>query len=168
MMSSMMWVDVVIVVAIVFSMLTGLIRGFIKELISIGVWIVGIWLSMRYWSALAVFLQAYVHDPMMRRFLAFIVVIVATFIAGSLLNAILGMLLKRTGLSGADRFLGMGFGFLRGVFVVTLVMLVIQLTGRNTPIKSIFYPYFQPLVHRLSGFEPEFMRHVQGFEQHET
>jgi membrane protein required for colicin V production len=58
-------------------------------------------------------------------------VFIATLVVGSLLTHIIAVMVKRTGLSGTDRLLGMIFGTARGLIVVlaALILLPSLLTG---------------------------------------
>ena len=123
------WVDIVIVTVIGLSVLTGLFRGFVKELVALCIWVAAIWLAYHYAESLDFALKSYIHDKTMRIVIGFIVILFATLLVGGIINMILGSILRRTGLSGTDRTLGMVFGFLRGVFVVALLMLAARMTS---------------------------------------
>lgn len=91
------WIDLVIVAVIAFSVLTGLIRGFIKELLSLGIWILAIWLAFKYSSVVEGWFQAYINDQTLRVVLAFILIFLATLIVGSAINALLAIIFKSGG-----------------------------------------------------------------------
>lgn len=161
------WVDLIIMAVIALSVITGLIRGFVKELIALGVWILAIWLAYSYSQALDPWLQKYIQDKTARTITAFIAILVATLIAGGIVNALLSFILKRSGLSGTDRILGMGFGFVRGVFIVALIMAVIKMTSlpyQEYSSNSKLYTKFDPVVNWLYNLMPEFIRKVKGFD----
>ncbi|MFT5889697.1 MAG: membrane protein required for colicin V production, partial [Zhongshania sp.] len=63
--------------------------------------------------------------------LAYVLLFGATLLAGSLLTHFIAVVVKRTGLSGTDRLLGMVFGSARGLIVVlaSVVLLPSLLTG---------------------------------------
>ncbi|WP_019216894.1 CvpA family protein [Legionella tunisiensis] len=161
------WVDLVIVGIIALSVITGLIRGFVKELIAIGVWVLGIWLAFNYSQNLDPWLQKFIQDKTARKITAFIVILLGTLITGGIANALLGFILKSTGLSGTDRILGMGFGFVRGVFIVALIMVVIKMTSlpyAQYAGNSKLYAKFDPVVDWLYGLMPGLIDRVKGLE----
>lgn len=167
-MGALHWVDYAIIAVVGLSMITGLIRGFVKESIAMGVWILAVWLAITYSSQLAVLLEPYIGDASARAIVAFAATVILTLIAGGLFNSLLGFVLKRSGLSGTDRVLGMGFGFVRGAFIVAILMLVVNMTSlphEEYRTQSTLYAKFDPLVTWLSGFAPAFIKRMQVFEK---
>jgi membrane protein required for colicin V production len=167
---SLNWLDYVIFTIIGLSILTGIFRGFVKELIALIVWILAIWLAYRYSQSLDPMLQSYIQDKNIRMAMSFMAILLATLIVGGLFNALLSFILTNTGLSGMDRLMGMGFGLVRGVFIVALVMLVFKVTAfpSNQYIdKSILYAKFDPLVNLMTGYVPDFVAKVNKYEHGE-
>lgn len=165
------WVDIAIVVIISLSVLTGLFRGFVKELISLCTWVVAIWLGAHYYEAFDPWLSSYLQDKTARTAVAFILIMFAALLVGGIVNATLSFVLKRAGLSGTDRTLGMAFGFLRGVFIVALIMLAIQMTSLphdQYSKDSKLYARFDPLVIWLYGRMPEFIKQVKTIDKSEN
>ena len=165
------WIDCVIIAVIALSMITGLFRGFIKELIALGVWVLAIWLAFTYTSVVDPWLQPYIQDKTARMVVSFVAILLATIILGGLFNALLSFILRRSGLSGTDRLLGMGFGFVRGVFIVALMMLVVKMTSlpqQDYTSQSRLYAKFDPLVTWLYGFMPNFIKQVKVFDKNDS
>lgn len=167
---SLHWIDYLIVAVIALSVITGLFRGFIKELIALCVWILAIWLAFSYSPTLDPWLAPHIHDKTARTVVAFVAILLATIIIGGLFNALLSFILRRSGLSGTDRLLGMGFGFVRGVFIVALLMLVVKMTTlphENYTQQSKLYTKFEPLVNWLNGFMPGIISQVKELDQND-
>lgn len=162
------WVDLLIIGVIALSVITGLIRGFVKELVALGIWILSIWAAWNYSDALDPLLQSWIQDKSARVVASSILILIATLIAGGLVNALLSAVMKRSGLSGTDRILGMGFGFVRGVFIISLVMVAIKLTSlpyNDYAKDSRLYARFDPIVNWLDGKMPDFIKQASVLEQ---
>lgn len=132
----MSWIDIVIVAVILVSALISMFRGFTKEFVSLVTWVVAVWLAAAYSERVAAWLPASleradvslggpsVSISNLRVGLAFVLLVVSTLIAGSILNRLVGYWVGRRMLSLTDRTMGLLFGVLRGgVIVVVLVLL---------------------------------------------
>lgn len=164
------WLDYIILAIIGLSVLTGLFRGFIKELIALSVWVLAIWLAFRQSQWVATWLQPYIHDNTVRLIAAFIVILLVVLIAGSLVNALLSFILHRTGLSGTDRILGMGFGLVRGIFIVALLILAAKITVmpyEKYAKASYLLARFEPIVNWLYGYTPAFIKQMKIIDKPE-
>ncbi|NNE63122.1 MAG: CvpA family protein, partial [Gammaproteobacteria bacterium] len=115
----MSWLDLVIIGIILISALISLVRGFVKESISLVSWILAGFIAFRYFSALAELLVSYIESPTVRTGIAFSVLFVCTLIVGAIVNFMASQMVSKTGLSGTDKTLGMVFGAARGVLIVT-------------------------------------------------
>jgi membrane protein required for colicin V production len=164
------WIDLAIIAIIALSVLTGLFRGFVKELVALCVWILAFWLAYNYSQALDPWLQSYIQEQSARTAVAFIAVLFATLLAGGVVNALLSFILKRSGLSGTDRTLGMGFGFVRGVFLVALLMVSVKMTSlpyQQYAQESKLYASFDPVVTILYAHLPDFIKQVKTVDASE-
>ncbi len=164
----MHWLDLVIIGVISLSILTGVIRGFIKELIALCIWVLAIWLGYQYAPLLDPYLISWISDKSIRFIAGFIIIMVSALITGGIFNAILGILMKKSGLSGTDRMLGIVFGFARGVFIVTLGLVVLQMTSlsREEQIKdSRLMAMFQPSVQWMSARVPSILAKMRTLDQ---
>lgn len=165
------WVDIGIIAIIGLSVLTGLFRGFVKELVALCVWALAIWLGFNYSQSLDPWLQSYIQEQSARTAIAFIIILFGTLLVGGIINATLSFILKRAGLSGTDRTLGMGFGFLRGVFIVALIMVAVKMTSlpyQEYSRESKLYAQFDPVVSLLYSHLPEFIKQVKAVDHSEN
>ncbi|MCL5272386.1 MAG: CvpA family protein [Gammaproteobacteria bacterium] len=165
------WVDIGIITIVGLSVLTGLFRGFVKELVALCVWVLAIWLGFNYSQSLDPWLQNYIQEQSARTAVAFIIILFGTLFVGGVINAVLSFILKRAGLSGTDRTLGMGFGFLRGVFIVALIMVAVKMTSlpyQEYSKESKLYAQFDPVVSLLYSHLPEFIKQVKAVDHSEN
>ena len=103
-------VDVVVIVVIFLSALFSLIRGFVKEAISLTTWIIAIWLAATFAPQLADALPNNIESEAVRQAVGFGVLFVLTLMVGAIVNMLVSQVVKKTGLSGADRVFGIIFG----------------------------------------------------------
>jgi membrane protein required for colicin V production len=153
----MSWLDLVILGIIVLSALISLVRGFVKESISLVSWIVAGLLALRYFSAMAELLEPFVSAPMIRDVAGFAVIFIFTLVVGAIVNFIMSQLVSKTGLSGTDKALGVVFGAARGVLIVTMVVLLASLTPMPEASwwqDSASVGFFQQLAEWLKGIIP--------------
>jgi len=121
----MNWADITILVVLVLSGLISLRRGFIKEALSLVVWLVALVVAVTFREPMAQLLTNAIAEPSLRAIAAFALLFVVTLILGGLLNHLISQLVAVTGLTGTDRFLGFIFGVLRGGLVVVAVVVVL-------------------------------------------
>jgi membrane protein required for colicin V production len=122
------YADYVILGIVALSILVGAIRGFIKEVFALAVWIAAFIFAFQYSGVLATQLETYIELPSGRTALAFTGLFIAVLLVGGLLTYLVGQLVEKTGLSGTDRLFGGVFGGLRGVIIVLFLILLTGLT----------------------------------------
>lgn len=162
------WVDLSIIAIIGLSVLTGMFRGFVKELVALCIWALAVWVAYNHSASLDPYLQKYIHDQTARTIAGFVIIMIAILVIGGIFNAIVGFILKKSGLSGTDRILGMGFGFVRGIFLVALVMVVIKMTSlphETYSRESTLYARFDPVVAWLYSYIPGIIKQVEVFDK---
>ena len=123
----MNWADYCIIIALVLSVLMGLWRGFIGEVIALACWVLAFWVAWTFGAQLAAQFTA-ITLPSARLLLGYAICFVGVLIAGALVGFLMRKLVATSGLSGSDRMLGMVFGLLRGLAIVTIAVLILKFT----------------------------------------
>jgi len=153
----MAWIDLVIIAVIALSALISLIRGFVKESISLVTWIIAGLLALRYYAPMAELLEPFINSPTLRIWVGGGSLFVATLVVGAIVNFIVSQLVSKTGLSGTDKTLGVVFGGARGVLIVTMIVLLASLTPMPEATwwqDSAMIGFFQQLAEWLKSVIP--------------
>ncbi|HUA82169.1 MAG TPA: CvpA family protein [Dyella sp.] len=121
-------IDLIIIAVLALSVLVGLWRGLISEVLALATWIAAFWVAWTYGPAVSAHFERSIETPILRIVVGYGLCFIAVLIVGALLRFALGALVDSTGLGGTDRLLGMIFGFARGILLVTLVVFLVNLT----------------------------------------
>lgn len=124
----MNWFDYAIIATLALSILVGLWRGFIGEVLALVCWALAFWVAWMFGPVLADHFSASISVPSVRVMLGYLLCFVAVLIAGAIFSYLLRKLVSGSGLSGTDRLLGMVFGMVRGFALVVLVVLLMKFT----------------------------------------
>jgi membrane protein required for colicin V production len=122
-------VDWGILLVLFLSMLLGLVRGGVKEILSLSAWILAFMMAKYFAESASVFVPAFITTPAIRYLAGFVLVFIAVMALSMLLTVLLAESLKAVGLGLFDRLLGFIFGTIRGLFIVTTLVLLAGLTA---------------------------------------
>jgi membrane protein required for colicin V production len=125
-------VDIGMLLVLAVSVVVGLVRGLVFELLSLAGWVVAYFAASWFAADVAAALPQGMRDALgatAQRSVAFAVLFFATLIAWTLLARLVRLLLHATPLSLIDRAGGGAFGVLRG----TVLLLVLATVVRYTP-----------------------------------
>ena len=121
--------DIAILAVLVLSMLFGLWRGFVREVLSLLAWVAAFWLAWLFGDRVAAFLSAYIAQPEAALIAGYVSCFVAVIVVAALVIWAIHRLMDHGGLRGGDRLLGLVFGFGRGALLVTFVVLMLGFTA---------------------------------------
>lgn len=120
--------DYFVLAVMVISLLVGVSRGVVSEILALLAWVVA-FIAARMWAVpVGNLLLADLPDPLWRQLAGFVAVFVAVLIGFALVRWVTTLLLKAVGLRPLDRVLGAMFGAARGVLVLFILVLLAGLT----------------------------------------
>lgn len=124
-MATLDWVVLAVLMA---SVLLGIWRGLVYEVLSVISWIAAFVLAQWLAADVAAMLPMDEAGEAVRYAAAFVVVFIAAVFAGALLAWLTKKLIESVGLRPADRALGALFGLVRGVVLVLVLAVVVHIT----------------------------------------
>ena len=154
----MTYLDLGIIIIGVISILVGLMRGFVREVLSIITWVAAIWLGINFYAMVGEYFKGTIEVELFRNVAGFAAIFFTVLLICSLISYLVNKLITKTGIKGTDRVLGSVFGIFRGVLIVVLLLLIgrsINLQENDTWKESQLIGYFEPLVEKVNDFLPD-------------
>ncbi len=117
------WLDWVLAVVVVSSVVAAALKGFVRELISLAAMVVGLLVAALGYQRTAIWFDDLTRSHEVALGVAFLALFVGVLIIGALVSFLARKLIQKVGLQWFDRFLGALFGLVRGV-VISCVLLM--------------------------------------------
>jgi membrane protein required for colicin V production len=121
--------DYAVIGIVALSLVLGLWRGVVSELIALAAWVLAFMAALEFGALTGQLLFAGIADPAIRALAGCALVFVGVLVIMSLLRLAVHGMVKALGLSLSDRLLGMFFGLARGVLVVMALVAAGGLTS---------------------------------------
>jgi len=150
--------DYLLIAVLVFSSLAGLMRGLLREVVSVITWVAAVWIAWTFAASLEPYLGGALSDASVRPWAARTIIFVAVLLIGAAIGALLGHFVRLSLFSGVDRLLGLVFGLLRGVVALgVLAMLAHAVRLQDEPWYrgSLLVPYAEQAGNVLRGLVGE-------------
>lgn len=163
------WLDWILAAIAVASIVTAMLKGFVRELISLAAVVVGLVVAaLGYWRV-APWFEDLTKSHEIALGLGFLSLFLATLVVGALVSYLALKLVKAAGVEWFDRFLGGVFGLVRGVLVdcVLLLALVTFAIKPQAVRESSLAPYVTAGTRVLALAMPGSLKtqFQQGFEK---
>ncbi len=128
--------DWFILVVLIASGLISFSRGFAKEFLSLFLWIAAFIAAISLEFLATPKIDEYIGNPEISKILSYIFVFVIFIFIGGMLIKFISKLIKWSGASGFDRFLGVIFGLTRGLVVLFVIFLLLPSSLKTTDLIS--------------------------------
>ncbi|NNM61749.1 MAG: CvpA family protein [Steroidobacteraceae bacterium] len=115
--------DIVICLVLLVSIVAGLVRGFVREAVSLVFLVGGVIAAWVFGPRIEPHLGGYLAAPSVRPWVARLIILVLVLLIGSFVGALTAYLMRSAGLGFVDRVLGVLFGALRGAILVGLLVI---------------------------------------------
>ncbi|GHV94151.1 colicin V biosynthesis protein [Spirochaetia bacterium] len=145
-------IDIIFIALIVIFTLRCALKGFIGELMSMASIVLGLLAALYFYKNGGGFIREKFMPELqiIPEIIAFIALFLIVFITIKILEAVLKGIIEGIRLGTADRFLGIFFGLVEGIIVVSLVLFVISIQPLFDPKpvleKSFFAKMLLPLI----------------------
>lgn len=156
--------DYFIVIVMMISVLMGLARGLIKEILSLLVWSAAIVMAVLYCKPAAMFLKHTIPDVNIDLIISFILIIFIVLIIGNILSNLIQKFINPSKFSIIDRLTGCAFGCVRGIAIIALTMVLLKATNLIQEYKIQKHQiinYFTPAATWLEKQLPKEFKHIK-------
>lgn len=146
--------DYVIIAILLLSIIMSFFRGFIREALSLLLWVIAIGVSIMFAADVAPVFSSKISNPETRLYLSGGLLFIGILIVGGLINSMIGRASKNAGFGVLDRLLGLFFGILRGILVIAVILLCLSAThfaDSEWWKNSFLIPHFEPMIHWLKS-----------------
>jgi membrane protein required for colicin V production len=147
--------DLVILGLLALFVTMGVLRGMVRELYSLGVWLIAILCGWLFADAIGSWFEV-IEDAELRRLAAFLAVIMVMLALLTLAMFILRILLPSPSPDATSRVIGGALGGMRGAAVIVVLVLLAGLTGlpkkdgwRDSYLVAVFQPAAEQILQIL-------------------
>jgi membrane protein required for colicin V production len=153
----MNWIDLVIVVILGLSMLSGFKNGFVREAASLAALVLGIWGAIKFSGFTAAKLYDYFdmsgnYVGVIAFFVTFCIIVVLVHFVGLIADK----LIDAVALGFVNKLLGIGFGLLKSLLIMSVIFMILYAVDIRRPFlpkdkieKSIFFNPISDIIPAL-------------------
>ncbi|MBT5542628.1 MAG: CvpA family protein [Gammaproteobacteria bacterium] len=124
---SIAMLDFIFIAILVISLIIGIYRGFIKEILSLLTWIIAFWATFSFDSYLEVYFISTVTSEMSRIWFSRLIILVIVLLLGAYINKLCSKISSKF---AGNIFFGLLFGLLRGFILIAILILFLEDSGQ--------------------------------------
>lgn len=150
--------DYIIIAVLLVSVLVGVWRGAIREIVNVAGWVIAFFAAQEFAPLLTPYLSEWMADPSVRMVVAWLIVFVVIMVLVSFVGSLIAESVRKLGLGPLDRAMGAVVGTLRGALIVVLLTLAAGLTTfPKTPIwkEALITPWLETVALYTRPLLPE-------------
>ena len=146
--------DWAILVVLVASGLMSLARGFSREFLSLFLWVFSFIAALSFEHLATPQVAAIIGNEDISKIISYILIFIVCLVAGGFFIKFISKLVKWSGASGFDRFLGVLFGFSRGLILVFIVFLLLPNSVKQNDlfVNSKISPFIEEYAPRVEAY----------------
>ena len=146
--------DWFILIVLIASGIISLSRGFTKEFLSLFLWLAAFVaaISLEYLATPKI--NEFIGNQEISKIISYIVVFIIFIFLGGIIIKFISKLIKWSGVSGFDRFLGVIFGLIRGLIVLFVIFLILPSGLKTTDVinNSKITPIIQKYAPQIEAY----------------
>ncbi len=146
--------DWFILIVLIASGVISLSRGFTKEFLSLFLWLAAFVaaISLEYLATPKI--NEFIGNQEISKIISYIVVFIVFIFLGGIIIKFISKLIKWSGASGFDRFLGVIFGLIRGLIVLFVIFLILPSGLKTTDVinNSKITPIIQKYAPQIEAY----------------
>lgn len=148
--------DMIIIGATIVSAVIGLFRGMTKEAITLLTWVIASVVAIKYGVVVGNMFGG-ISTDLIRHIIGGFLIFIGILIIGGVINIIVSKCVKVSGFVVLDKILGAGFGVLRSILVVLIVIPIVNDISANEQWwkDSILIPKLHGLADDIKAIVPE-------------
>ena len=150
--------DWFILIVLIASGVISFARGFTKELLSLFLWLVSFIaaISLEYLATPKI--NEFIGNEEISKIISYVVVFIIFIFVGGIVIKFISKIVKWSGASGFDRFLGVLFGLIRGSIVLFVIFLLLPSSLKTTDLIS--NSKITPIIQKYAPQIEEYFRNL--------
>ena len=161
--------DWIVVLIVVSSVISSVLKGFARETVSLGAVIAGLLLASWFYPQAASLVLAYAKTQDIASLVGFTVIFIGVLLAGAAISYGVSKFIRIVDLQWIDRLLGAAFGFVRGWLVGSVIFLGLTAfpVHIETVEQAVLGPYLLMSARVLVVVTPTTLKEqfLRGYEQ---